>query len=240
MPVFQASPAEGSAPTRGVIVVQDAFGVTGYLEGVAADLAEAGWCALAPSLYHRDGSPVVPFDQFPQAERYLQALTGPGLLSDLDACLDHLASLGIPAPRSAVIGFCMGGTVAFFAATERPIGAAVTFYGQAAKSGWDGVDPAVDRVASLQAPWLGLFGEADPVVPMADVDRLRAALDEASVPTELITYPDAGHAFHRFPTPSTFHPQAASHSWRACTEWLDRYVPVSPPMALSRPEHDET
>jgi carboxymethylenebutenolidase len=234
MPVVMASPTP--IPTRGVVVMQDVFGVTEYLESVAADLAAAGWYVLAPHLYHRDGSPVMAFDQYPVAAGHMKSLTGPGLLTDLDACLTHLASLGIPAERTAVIGFCMGGTVAHFAAVERPIGAGVTFYGQAAASGWEGVAPAVESSAHLQAPWLGLFGETDPIVAVADVKRVAVAAQEATVATKVIIYPGVGHAFHRFSTPDTYQAETADLAWRECTAWLDTYIPLSHPMALTQPE----
>jgi carboxymethylenebutenolidase len=224
MPVYHATPQD--RPTRAVIVVQDAFGVTDYLETVTADLAALGWLGLAPHLFHRSGSPVIPFDEFPSAAVHLHALTGPGILADLDACLEHLSAAGIRSKRCAVIGFCMGGTVAYLAATDRPIGAAVTFYGQAGASGWEGVGPANERAADLQAPWLGLFGDTDPLVPVSDVERLAAALERAPVPTHISRFAKAGHAFHRISTPDTYDPEAAKQAWQECLDWLDLYVPA--------------
>lgn len=227
MPVFQARP-DGKV-TGGVIVVQDVFGVTPYLEGVTRDLAELGWLALAPHLYHRDGAPVVQFDRFPEGENHLLALTGTGILADLDACLGHLSAEGVPASSSAVIGFCMGGTVAHLAATERPLGAAVTFYGQLGASPWRGVTPALERAGRLQAPWLGLFGEDDPLVPIDEVRRLLELIEQAGPPHMVITYPGAGHAFHRSSTPDTYHPEAAESAWKACTAWLAEHLDPTQP-----------
>src|SRR5271157_2074785 len=126
MPAYEARPAEARGA---VVVVQEAFGVTSHIERVAVRLAEAGWHAVAPALFHRQGSPVLDYDDLGSVMPVMRQLTAGGLTTDLDAVLGHLEAAGHPDSRVGVVGFCMGGSVTLYAATLRPLGAAVTFYG---------------------------------------------------------------------------------------------------------------
>ncbi len=223
MPTYEAVP--DSAPRGGVIVVQEAFGVTEHIEDVARRFAAAGYHALAPHLYHRQGSPVLGYDQFDQALPLMGALTRDTLLADLDAALQQLTSVGLPASQVAVVGFCMGGTVAFLAATERPVGAAVTFYGGGVtESRWKGVPALADLAPRLQASWLGLYGDQDPSIPVEQVERLREAVADAVVPTRIVRYPEAGHGFHCDARPAHYHPEAAKDAWQHTLAWLGQHL----------------
>ncbi len=223
MPTYEAVP--DSAPRGGVIVVQEAFGVTEHIEDVARRFAAAGYHALAPHLYHRQGAPVLGYDQLEQALPLMGTLTRDSLLADLDAALQRLASVGLPASRVAVVGFCMGGTVAFLAAVERPIGAAVTFYGGGVvESRWEGVPALVELAPHVQAPWLGLYGDQDVSIPVEQVERLREAVADAVAPAELVRYPEAGHGFHCDARPANYHAQSAKDAWQRTLAWLEEHL----------------
>jgi carboxymethylenebutenolidase len=111
MPGYLARP-DGAAK-GGVIVVQEAWGVNSHIEDVARRFAAAGWDALAPALFHRQGPPVLDYDDLATVMPLLGQLTAEGLAMDLAAAIDYLASAGPAAANVAVVGFCMGGTVAF-------------------------------------------------------------------------------------------------------------------------------
>jgi carboxymethylenebutenolidase len=122
----------------------------------------------------------------------------------------------------------MGGSVALFAATEHPFGAAVTFYGGGVTAGRFGMPPLVDIAASLRAPWLGLYGDQDPTITVDDVERLRVAAAKANVPTSIARYPEAGHAFHCDARPANYHESSARDAWGKTLDWLGRHMrPVS-------------
>lgn len=222
MPVHVAIP---SGPPKGaVLVFQEAFGVTAHIEDVTRRIARAGWHAMAPALFHRQGSPVIGYDDIDKARPVMATLTARGITADLTAAFGALEASGFPAERTAVVGFCMGGTVAFCAATLRPLGAAVTFYGGGVTAGRFGFPPLVDLAASLATPWLGLYGDEDQSIPVADVELLREQTLKAAVETEIVRYADAGHGFHCDDRPAHYVPAAAADAWSRTLDWLERHA----------------
>jgi carboxymethylenebutenolidase len=223
VPAHRARPEPGEPPRGGIVVLQDARGITRYLESVCARLASAGWYALAPHLYHRDGlRELDPANGWAGAQAQLETLTAAGIAADVDACLGELAAAGLGGRRGAVLGFCMGGTAALFTAATHELGAAVTFYG--GPVGWVGVPSRTDLAAALRTPWLGLFGDEDALIPPADVEAIRAAAARAPAPSDVVRYPNAGHAFHSDDRAAVYRQDAAVDGWRRAMEWLDRHV----------------
>ncbi len=222
MPTYEARP-DGEVK-GGVIVVQEAFGVTDHIEEVARRFAAEGWHALAPAFFHRQGSPVVAYDDIPAVMPLMGLLSADGLAVDLRAAIDHFASAGLDASNVAVVGFCMGGTVTFFAGTLQPLGAAATFYGGGLIEGRFGLPPIGELAPRLQTPWLGLFGDRDSGIPVEQVEALRVATADLDVDTEIVRYPDAEHGFHCNDRPAVFNPEAAADGWRRTLEWFDRYA----------------
>lgn len=225
-PLTVSSPPADDPPRGGVVVVQDARGITPYLGGVADALATGGWLAVAPHLYHRDGfAEVESAGSWPTAATTMTTLTAPGITADVDAAASYLSSAGIPPERTAIIGFCMGGTVALHTATRRRLAAAVSFYGGGVSTPyWDGIPPLLELAPSLRAPWLGLYGEADALIRPDEIASLRAAAGQADVPTELISYPGAGHAFHSADRPATHNPEAGTDAWQRMLTFLEQHA----------------
>jgi carboxymethylenebutenolidase len=195
---------------RAVIVLQEAFGVNDHIRGVADRFADEGYLAVAPQLFHRDGSPEIAYDDFASAMPFMANLSAQGLTNDLNATTDFLATLGFHAPNIAALGFCMGGTVSFFAATLGTVGAAASFYGGGVATGRFGLPALVELAAELTCPWLGLYGDLDQSIPVEQVEALRVATNAVSVTTEIVRYADAGHGFHCDARPESFNDAAAS------------------------------
>jgi len=195
---------------RAVIVLQEAFGVNDHIRGVADRFADEGYLAVAPQLFHPDGSPEIAYDDFSSAMPFMANLTKQGLTNDLNATTDFLATLGFHAPNIAAVGFCMGGTVSFFAATLGTVGAAASFYGGGVTTGRFGFAPLVELAADLRCPWLGLYGDLDQSIPVDQVEALREATNAAPVPTEIVRYPEGQHGFHCDARPDSFNEAAAT------------------------------
>jgi carboxymethylenebutenolidase len=209
--------------TRGVVVVQEALGVTPWLEGVAARFAAEGYATAVPHLYRRLGDPVLEHPQdFPKAREAMATLTAESILEDVDAAIE---ATGVPHARVAVVGFCMGGNVALFAGAMRELGAAVSFYGGGiTESRWAGVPPLVEVAPGLRSPWLGLYGLRDTGIPVEHVDALEAAARLAPVPTRVERY-DAGHGFFNDSLPDLHAPAAAGAAWPLVLSWLRQNLP---------------
>ena len=207
----------------GVVLFQEAFGVNGHISSVADRLAGAGYLTVVPHLYHRTGDPVVGYGEYAKLAPHMQALGEPGLLADVDAALARLGQAGVAPAATGVIGFCMGGTVAFLTAVRRRLGAAVTFYGGGVGTGRFGLPPLVDLAAGLQTPWLGLYGDRDQSIPVDDVEALRAAAAGAGVPAEVVRYPDAGHGFHCDERPD-YHEPSATDAWARALEFFGSHL----------------
>ncbi|EFC85258.1 dienelactone hydrolase family protein [Frankia sp. EUN1f] len=225
-PATVTAPAADDPPRGGIVVIQDARGITPYLLSVCDELADAGYLAIAPHLYHRDGiAEVDPTDGWAGAIPQMGTLTGDGIHADVDDCLAHLSDAGLDPSQTAVIGFCMGGTVALATASRRPLAAAVSFYGgSVSASAWPGVPPLLDIAPALMGPWLGLYGEEDALIPLADINELRVAAARSGQPTELVSYPGAGHAFHSHDRPAVHRPEAAADAWRRTVKFLEQRV----------------
>lgn len=222
MALYEAVP-EGGA-TRAVVVIQEAFGVNSHIEDVTRRFAAEGYHAVAPHLFHRSGDPVIAYGDLETVMSHVGALSDDAFLVDVDATLGHLAAAGIPAERTGIVGFCMGGRVTFLVAVRRALGAAVGFYGGGIVTPrFPQFPPLVGEAASLKTPWLGIFGGRDQSIPVADVERLGSELASAPVPTDIVMYPDAGHGFFCDQRES-YHPEAAADAWPKALAWLERHL----------------
>ena len=221
MPLYEAIPDR--SPHAAVVVIQEAYGVNDYIERVARDLAGAGYHAVAPHLFHRSDETIVPYGDMQKAVEKIMTLSDETILDDVDAALGHLRDAGFGDPSIGIVGFCMGGRITFLTCTRRAIGAGVGFYGGAIVTGRPPKLAAlIDE--TLQAPWLGLFGDQDPSIPIEHVEQLRDALESAPVETEIVRYPDAGHGFHSEPRPASYVPEAAADAWSRTLDWFGKHL----------------
>jgi carboxymethylenebutenolidase len=235
----------GAAGDRrgGVVLLQEAFGVTPYLLDVARRLSEAGWTTAVPHLYHRSGSPTFAYDvssgdgvdsRDEKAERDAGAAIGPhalqltleGLTEDVDGALAALASRGIEQDRTCVLGFCFGGSLTLYTAAVRDLGAGVVFYGAGIGSPHFAVPPFVDVADSRTTPLLAFYGAQDKWIPARDVDTLEAAMTQSQAPAQVVRYAGAEHGFH-CDLRRSYHPEAASAAWSRALGWMSEHVSAS-------------
>lgn len=232
------------SPVGGVLLLQEAFGVTDYLRTVGANLASAGWTVAIPHLYHRSGSPTFAYevdegdgvdDRQAGAEQAAAEAIGPhavqvtveGIDQDIDDCLAALRDEGIREENTAALGFCFGGSVALYLSTQRLLGACVVFYGAGISEGHFGVPAFTGRAAERHAPLLAHYGDHDAWIEPDDVAVLESALASSPVPFELVRYPEAGHGFH-CDRRRTYHATSAAAAWSRTLTWLDDYVRIRP------------
>ena len=222
MGLYEAEP-DGEA-RGGIVVIQEAFGVNAHIEDVTQRFAAEGYRAVAPHVFHRTGDPVIAYDDFEKIMPNFAALSEKAILDDVDAALEYLEGTGLPLARVGVVGFCMGGTVAFLVSVRRPVGAGVTFYGGGISQGRLGMESQLDMAGALQAPWLGLYGDKDQGIPIGDVEALRTAVAKADVDAEVVRYADADHGFH-CDARASYHQPSATDAWGRTLAWFARYLP---------------
>ncbi len=187
-------------PGPGVLVIQEWWGLVGHIREVADRFAAAGFTALAPDLFHGEST-----TSPDEAGKLFMALEIDRAEQDLRGAADHLATVAA-GDAVGVVGFCMGGQLALFAASRSErIAACVDFYG---------VHPNVQPdYAAIRCPVLGLFAEKDGFVPPAAVAKLDADLRAAGVTAELHTYPGTDHAFFNDGRPEVYDAEAAADAW---------------------------
>jgi carboxymethylenebutenolidase len=222
MAAYEAVPDGGAR--RAVVVIQEAFGVNDHIQDVTRRFADAGYHAIAPALFHRAGGGTAPYDDFEKVLPLYEGLTDAGILVDAGAAADHLNAAGFLDGAIGIVGFCMGGRVTFLVSLDRALGAAVGFYGGGIVTARFPTFPAlIDRVGELQTPWLGLFGDEDHSIPVADVERLRQELDGADVPHDIVRYAGADHGFHCDQRPS-YHAESATDAWARTIAWFEAHL----------------
>lgn len=223
MRAYEALP--DATATTAVIVIPEAFGLNGHIEDVTERLAVAGHRGLGLDIFHRSGGGTAPYDDFAKVLPLFEGLTDEGLLDDIDAARSHLHDAGIADASIGIVGFCFGGRTTYLAALRRALGASVGFYGGGIVTGrFPQFPPLVDESAALQTPWLGLFGDDDQSIPVDDVERLRAALDErTTVAHEIVRYSGAEHGFHCDQRPS-YKREAAADAWTRTLAWFGRHL----------------
>jgi carboxymethylenebutenolidase len=200
---------EAGGNGRGVIVLQEWWGLVPHIQSVADRFAKAGYVALAPDLW--DGKQTTRPDE---AGRLFMALDIADAASKLQAAGTALREQGGARGGLGVVGFCMGGQLALYAATVMPeIGACVDFYGRHAK-----VHPDYTK---LRAPVLGIFGENDKSIGPEVVAALGQAVRAAGGSIELHSYP-AGHAFFNDTRPEVFDAACAADAWRRTIDFLGK------------------
>jgi carboxymethylenebutenolidase len=206
---YLAAPASGKGPA--VVVIQEWWGLVAHIEDVVDRFAAEGFVAIAPDLYH--GKTTTSPDDATKmlmeldAERAVQEIAGAGqYLLQRPECTSK---------KYAVIGFCMGGALAQYAATHdaENVGAAASFYG-----GFKKVSPDWEK---LQAPILLIYGEKDKGVPAESGRALHEKLEKLGKTSELVVYPDADHAFFNDVRPN-YKPDAAADAWRRTLDLFRR------------------
>jgi carboxymethylenebutenolidase len=224
MPGYRAMPASGG-PFAVVLVVQEIFGVHEHIKDICRRLAKLGYFAVAPELYARQGDVSKLTDFREIFAKVVSKVPDSQVMSDLDASAVWAKKSGKgDTARLGIIGFCWGGRIVWlYSAHNRELKAAAAWYGRL-EGEKDALHPRhpLDVVVELNAPVLGLYGGQDQGIPESSVEKMRAALKEASKPCEIVVYPDAPHAFYADYRES-YRKEPADDAWKKMLEWFKKY-----------------
>ena len=222
---YEARPErEGRYPI--VVAISGFTGVSEQHKDVVRRFAHAGYYAIAPELFFREGG--MQGKAQPEMAKIAGSITRKQYLGDVAAAADHAKKQSWARPdRLGVTGFCGGGALTLHFTAEYPgVTAAVPWYGHVKRVYTDapGVD-AFSLVSRIQAPVLGLYGDADTGIPSADVKAFEAALIAAgNKNVEFVLYEGAPHAFFSDDRPQVYKPQAAADAWKRCIAFLDKHL----------------
>ena len=206
-----------------VLVVQEIFGLHEHIKDVCRRLAKLGYCAVAPSLYERQGN-VTKLQTIDEIRPIVAKVPDAQVMSDLDATVDWAAKSGAADPaKLAITGFCWGGRIVWLYAAHNPnLKAGVAWYGRLVgdKTANAPAHP-VDLAQKIKAPILGLYGGQDAGIPVATTEQMQQALGPGT-PSTFQVYPDAPHAFFADYRPS-YREAAARDGWQRLTDWLKQH-----------------
>jgi carboxymethylenebutenolidase len=213
------TPSSGSGP--GLLLCQEIFGVGPYIRAVAARLADAGYVVGAPDVFWR----FAPGWEAAHDETGLHAslaqvgnLDFAAAIGDCVAALGDLGALDEVRGRPGVIGFCLGGTLAWAVAQADDPAVCVSYYGSGVPSMLDGID-------AVTCPTLLHFGNADAYIPNEGVEAVNAAI--AGRPGFVLNVENAGHAFDNHESAVFWNESAAQAAWAKTTAFLGEHLPVS-------------
>jgi len=224
MPAHLWLPPKGSGP--GIVLLQEIFGVSAYVQRRGAQLAELGYAVVAPEIFWRLGvtSPVEGEDALQRGMGLVQRLDWQAAVLDATAAVEWLREREREEISGGVgiVGFCFGGGLGFNVAGHleaeggTPVDALVSYYGSAL--------PGLHDVVTVTAPSLHHFGLSDSFIDTATVHRIEASLAEQPE-TTFVTYEGADHAFDNDDMP-WHHPDASMLAWERTTEFLLERLPV--------------
>ncbi len=224
IPAYRAMPAKGG-PFPVVLVVQEIFGVHEHIKDMCRRFAKEGYLAVAPELYARQGDPTKYTDWKQLYAEVVSKVPDAQVMSDLDAAVAWAGKSGSgDLKRVGVTGFCWGGRITWLYCAHSPqVKAGVAWYGRLVGES-SPLQPKypIDVVADLKAPVLGLYGGQDQGIPLADVEKMRAALAAAKNPSEIVVFPEAGHGFNADYRPS-YRAEDAREGWRQALAWFRRH-----------------
>jgi carboxymethylenebutenolidase len=205
---YRADPA--GSPKGGIVVIQEIFGVNHHIRAVCDRFAGEGYVAVAPALFDRSQPNFecgyTP-DEIANARKFIANPDWDAMLRDTDAAIKEIKSVG----PLAIVGFCMGGTIAFLSATRLSgLSAAVCYYG--------------GRIVAFadekpKCPTQMHFGEQDQSIPMTDVETIKKNRPDC----EIYVYKDAGHGFH-CDERGSFHKGSADVAWGRTQEFLAKHM----------------
>jgi len=217
---YCAVPERGSGP--GVLLFQEIFGINDNIRALAERLAGAGYVTLAPDMFWRVERRFERKDESGMADAFaiVQKFDFATSVGDIRAAHAHLLAMPECTGKIGAIGYCLGGGLAFAAATMSRVNgrgpdAAVCYYGSA-------INDMLDHVAGLECPSMYHYGSLDAFITSEKVDQVEAAL-RGCPDVEFHRYA-AGHAFSNWDAPSMYNEAAADEAWTRTLDFFARHL----------------
>lgn len=221
MRLYVGTPSLGRA-FPAVIVVHQASGVDKLVEDRVELLAQQGYLAIAPDLFHRQAEDA-------DAATRVARLRDPEVIADVNAAVNYARRLkDTQLGDTGIIGFGIGGRVAYLMAASKPVfKAAAMFYASDVLKAWGNGPPLIDLTPYVHCPIAGFFGTEDTNPSPAEVDRISSQLDRYRKSHEFRRYPEAGQGFADFTDLAAYREAAARDAWDRLMLFLQRNLHTS-------------
>jgi carboxymethylenebutenolidase len=227
VPAFYAAPA-GRKNLPVILLVHEVFGVHEYIADTARRFARAGYLAIAPDLYARQGDAGNYSELAKLLSEVVARVPDAQVMADLDGAVKWAGVNGGNLKKVGITGFCWGGRITWlYAEQSKNVKAGVAWYGRLSGTPTP-LSPAnpLDLAAKLKAPVLGLYGGQDASIPLTSINQMKDALASAAAggnaaagASEFVVYPAAPHAFHADYRPS-YRKDAAEDGYKRALEWF--------------------
>ncbi len=225
VPFFHAAPA-GKQNLPVILVVQEIFGVHEYIADTCRRLAHAGYLAIAPELYARQGDPGSYGEMAKLMAEVVSKVPDAQVMQDLDGAVAWAGANGGNVNKVGITGFCWGGRITWlYAEQSQHVKAGVAWYGRlvGASTALTPKHP-LELAAQLKAPVLGLYGGEDKGIPLTTINQMKDALaaakgNAAAQASEFVVYRDAPHAFHADYRPS-YRKEPAADGFARALNWF--------------------
>jgi carboxymethylenebutenolidase len=224
MPAYRAMPEKGG-PFPVALVVEEIFGVHEHTKDVCRRFAKAGYLAVAPELFARQGDVSKMTDIQEIISKVVSKVPDEQVMSDLDAAAVWAKKSGMgDTAKLGITGFCWGGRIVWlYSAHSKDLKAGVAWYGRLVGKP-DDLHPKnpIDVVKDLHAPVLGLYGGKDQGIPQDTVEKMKKALTDAKKDCEIVVYPDAQHGFNA-DYRTSYNKEAAEDGWKRLLAWFKKH-----------------
>ena len=205
-----------------ILVVQEIFGVHEHIRDVCRRFAKAGYLAIAPELYARQGD-VSKITDVKEIMPIVAKVPDAQVMADLDAASVWAAKNGGDATKVGVTGFCWGGRITWmYAAHNKNLKAGVAWYGGLIRATTENTPRhPIDVAASLKVPVLGLYGGADGGIPNDTVEKMQGVLEAVKSSSEIVLFPETPHGFYADYRPS-YRKAVADDAWTRALAWFSK------------------
>jgi carboxymethylenebutenolidase len=223
LPAFLAIP-ETALKAPAIVLMHERYGLVQHTRDLAQRFARDGFVCIAPDFFHKH-----PDQAALHRGDVGYEMTDPEAMAYLEVAIAELTALPqVDASKIAVQGVCQTGRHPLVLAAQRPIAAALVWYGAVSQREWQ-IGPRYPRpldeiIAAVECPVLGIFGEADHVISIADVRRLRDCLDRHDKSYTIKVYADAPHGWLNETMPGRYRREQAEAAWALQLAFLARVL----------------
>ena len=215
--VYPVSTNDSQRKLPAVVMIHEWWGLNQNIKDMANLLAKNGFVVLAADLYHGKvtDNPQLAMELVQNARGNQNSST-----ANLQAAVKYLSSApNVDNKKIVSLGWCFGGGQSLQLALnsqEHPLAATILYYGT----------PLVtdkESLSKIKWPVLGIFGDKDEAIPIAEINQFRSSLNESGIKNEIHVYSGVGHAFAN-PSGDSYAPEETADAWQRTLSFLKKYV----------------